>query len=548
MHRSRIILAVLTASTAFVSAASAQDLKALAQAEAKIPVKKLGDAQARSAESVGNVSSMRVLSDGTVFLNDAQQRKLVMFDQALKQVRIVSDTLGAPIPYGQRQSSILSYAGDSSIIVDPATLSLVVLNKRGEVARIISAPRPQDLGTIASANLGANAFDSKGRLIYRAQGGPGGGGGGGVPFGGGGGRGGGGGGGGGGGAVGAGGGQARGGQGGRATGAEDFPGGRPGGPTGPNGFGGPGGRGGNQTQPDSVPILRSNFDTRKTDTVTFVKVPKNEFATTPTPDGGTRVVTKINPLPQADDWALLSDGTVAVVRVLDYHVDWYTPDGKHSASAKLPFDWKQITDDDKAHLIDSFKVAAAKATEAAQAQVASGGNQRFSIAFEPVAPEKLPDYFPPIRQGSTHADLDGNLWILPATSAISTADLQAALGRGGRGGPGGGGFGGGGGGFGGGNRGGGGAGGDSTGRGGNRGAGADSTGRGGRGAPGDSTGGRTPAPLISLNYDIVNRKGELVERLQLPAGRTIAGFGPDGVVYLSSREGRNNFLEKYKRP
>ncbi|MEP6780098.1 MAG: hypothetical protein ABJC26_09435, partial [Gemmatimonadaceae bacterium] len=165
------------------------------------------------------------------------------------------------------------------------------------------------------------------------------------------------------------------------------------------------------------------------------------------------------------------------------------------------------------------------------------GNGNFRIAFEPVAPEKLPDYFPPIRQGSTHADEDGNLWVLPSSSTITGADLAAAAagGRGGRGGGrgGAGGFGGGGGG--------GGGGADTTGRGAR--APGDTTSRGGRGAGPDLP----QAPLVSLNYDIVNRKGEIVERLQLPAGRTIAGFGPNGAVYLSSREGRNVFLERYKR-
>ena len=85
-------------------------------------------------------------------------------------------------------------------------------------------------------------------------------------------------------------------------------------------------------QPDSVPIVRVNFDTRKADSVAWVKVPKNESSMTRGDDGSMRFTTKINPLPQGDDWALLSDGTVAVVRVLDYHVDYYTPDGKHTAS------------------------------------------------------------------------------------------------------------------------------------------------------------------------------------------------------------------------
>ncbi|MEP6764031.1 MAG: hypothetical protein ABJB66_06955, partial [Gemmatimonadaceae bacterium] len=188
-NRSRFFLAIASSSALVATPVAAQDLQTLAAAQAKIPVKKLGAAEARSAEPVGNVSSMRVLSDGSFFLNDGQQRKLVMYDPSLKMTRVISDTLGAAIPYGQRQMSVISYAGDSTIVVDPATLSLVVLNKKGEVARVMSMPRPQDFGTIASTNLGANAFDNMGRLVYRSQGG--GGGGRGVPFGGGGGGGGG---------------------------------------------------------------------------------------------------------------------------------------------------------------------------------------------------------------------------------------------------------------------------------------------------------------------------------------------------------------------
>jgi len=34
-------------------------------------------------------------------------------------------------------------------------------------------------------------------------------------------------------------------------------------------------------------------------------------------------------------------------------------------------------------------------------------------------------------------------------------------------------------------------------------------------------------------YDVINGKGELVDRVQIPAGRSIVGFGSDGVVYMS---------------
>jgi sugar lactone lactonase YvrE len=36
-------------------------------------------------------------------------------------------------------------------------------------------------------------------------------------------------------------------------------------------------------------------------------------------------------------------------------------------------------------------------------------------------------------------------------------------------------------------------------------------------------------------YDVVNRKGELIDRVQVPADHTILGFGPNGTVYLLNR-------------
>jgi hypothetical protein len=35
-----------------------------------------------------------------------------------------------------------------------------------------------------------------------------------------------------------------------------------------------------------------------------------------------------------------------------------------------------------------------------------------------------------------------------------------------------------------------------------------------------------------LVYDVVNTKGELFQRVRFPVGRSLAGFGPRGVVYM----------------
>ncbi len=511
------------------AAAAQQATDQARAASAKVPVKQLGPVEARSMQSLNAVSMLRALPNGAIFVNDAQRRRLVYFDPTLQVATVIADTSGAPLPYGQRPAGLIPYLGDSTIIVDPATLSFVVLGPTGKVVKVMAPPRISDIYQLANVNLGSNAFDSKGRLIYRN----GGGGGGGGAFFGAGGRGGPPGGGAGGGAAGQ--------RGGGAGGGGGFGGGAPGGQ--PQGSGGqrpftP------QAQPDSVPVIRADFDTRKSDTLAWVKVPKTDISMQQGGDGGMHMIAKINPLPQGDDWALLSDGTLAVVREIDYHVDYYAADGTKSSSPKLPFDWKRITEDDKQKLVDSLKTLAKDVNDKAAAAAAAnpGANRGFRMTFEPVGPEKLPDYVPSIRPGTTMADHDGNLWILPATSSLAAQLAQATMMGGGRGGFGGGGFPGGG-------PAGGGRGGPPAGAAGAAGVAAgargtvrDTTARGARPAR-DSTAG-PPQPMFQYVYDVVNRKGELIHRVQLPQNRTIAGFGAGGVVYLSAREGRNIFIEK----
>ena len=48
-------------------------------------------------------------------------------------------------------------------------------------------------------------------------------------------------------------------------------------------------------------------------------------------------------------------------------------------------------------------------------------------------------------------------------------------------------------------------------------------------------------------YDVIDRKGTLVDRVQVPANTSIAGFAPDGTVYLTFQDSSNKvYLEKAK--
>ena len=50
-----------------------------------------------------------------------------------------------------------------------------------------------------------------------------------------------------------------------------------------------------------------------------------------------------------------------------------------------------------------------------------------------------------------------------------------------------------------------------------------------------------------LVYDVVNPKQGLFRRVRMPLGRSVAGFGKNGVVYLQSGDRTNGFyLERVK--
>jgi hypothetical protein len=48
-------------------------------------------------------------------------------------------------------------------------------------------------------------------------------------------------------------------------------------------------------------------------------------------------------------------------------------------------------------------------------------------------------------------------------------------------------------------------------------------------------------------YDVVNRKGEIIDHVQVPAGRTIVGFGKGGIVYMMARDDKGAWIERTTR-
>jgi hypothetical protein len=396
---------------------------------------------------LGSVSSVRPIPGGRILVNDLVRRQVVLLDSTFARELIVADTTAATAnAYGARAGGLIPYRGDSSLFIDPASLSMLVIDPAGKVARVMAVPRPTDAQFMVGGPFGTPGFDSKGRIVYRGFTRP------------------------------------------------NMP---PPSADRSTTFQAP-------DQPDSAPILRVALDTRTLDTAAFFKIPKTKASVTQNDRGQVSINMVMNPMPVVDDWTLLPDGTLAVVRGADYHVEWLAPDGARTTTPKIPFEWQRMSDEAKVTFLDSAKTA----MEAARSRMAgtpgaignvvtsgapggaagmTGGavTMRFEVgpggggpapaggapmtlsapAINMVQPSELPDYRPAFGTGATRADLDGNLWI--RTSKVANG-----------------------------------------------------------------------GPV----YDVINRSGVLVDRVAFPFGRVIAGFGP-GVVYMGVRDDNGARLE-----
>jgi hypothetical protein len=105
---------------------------------------------------------------------------------------------------------------------------------------------------------------------------------------------------------------------------------------------------------DSMPLLHVDLATRSADTIARLAVPKLIRELKSDENGAlTAIESTYDPLPVVDAWTVTRDGTVAVLRTGDYHIDWLDATGKWTSSAKMPFDWQRVDDARKTTLIDS---------------------------------------------------------------------------------------------------------------------------------------------------------------------------------------------------
>lgn len=408
-----------------------------AQTSAQIPpVRQLGRIEAVTKEPLADVGGIRPLSDGRVLLIDRQGKRVVLFDSSLQHVTVVADTTsGTAKAYGGRGGTILPYKGDTSVFADNASLAMLIIEPDGKLGRAVAAPRGPGGGL---PYLAGAYVDPTGHVlsVWNSA--------------------------------------AAGRLGGAGARGAAVP------------SAAPQASGTTQRTTDSSVILRVEIESKHVDSVGWLTPTTQTYYTSTGPAGGIRREFIDNPMQLNDAWTMMPDGTVAIVRELDYHVDWFAPDRPKVSTPRIPHQWEHVTDSMKAVMLDSIKHADTLSAIRELAFYDSLGKAGglppgFKVAMSDLLSQfvdasELPDYYPAFAQpdslgnGIVKGDCEGNLWI--RVSGVK--------------GPGGG-------------------------------------------------------PV----FDIVNREGKLIDRVQIPGGTRLTGFGP-GVAYLSSREGSGYVLARAK--
>lgn len=118
------------------------------RAQAAVPrIRPLGPIVRVSKDSLAYIEQIRVLSDGRVLANDTRARRVVLFDSTLGSFLVVADTTSQTTKaYGARGGSLFPFLGDSSLFADYASLSFLVIDPGGKIARVMAAPRGSDGG------------------------------------------------------------------------------------------------------------------------------------------------------------------------------------------------------------------------------------------------------------------------------------------------------------------------------------------------------------------------------------------------------------------
>jgi hypothetical protein len=246
--------------------------------------------------------------------------------------------------------------------------------------------------------------------------------------------------------------------------------------------------------PDSALIVRFDFVSRGLDTVASIRIPRARTSSFVDDQGRPFSEKTAYPIATVDGWAVTSDGKLGIVRGRDYHVDWLSASGNWAHSARVAFSWARLSDSEKAALVDSAAMAMQDAIDSLRARVEAAAAARSGASpsrrQSPGSPRPAPSANVIVAEpGGAPRALRVVIPRVEKAATTEVPDYRPAFGQG--------------------------------------------------AVYADREGNLWVKTSRAINgrpvYDVIDGSGQLVDRVQLPPYRSVAGFGP-GLIYLAVRD------------
>lgn len=178
--------------------------------------------------------------------------------------------------------------------------------------------------------------------------------------------------------------------------------------------------------PDTAPIMAFDFKTGGTIPVAQVHVEERSstMESDSTRPGSMRMRMKTFPFPTIDDWVVMRDGTLAIIRGADLHIDWIAPNGKRQSSPPIPYAKVAVTDSDKVKFRSRM--------DAINGLTDSMPMMPRNLSTTQSAPDSFPAFKPPFSARGAKAAPDGTIWLPASFISPASADGFYVVGRDGR--------------------------------------------------------------------------------------------------------------------
>ncbi|MGH7467915.1 MAG: hypothetical protein ACRENP_07995 [Longimicrobiales bacterium] len=157
--------------------------------------------------------------------------------------------------------------------------------------------------------------------------------------------------------------------------------------------------------PDSIPVMRYDPATHRHDTLAFVAVPPRRVNASTSSAGPRTVVGVTSPFDPVDDWTVLPDGRLIIVRTADYHVEIMGSNGQRVVGKSVPFTSFPVTGEDKERWRAARRNVRPTFLGRDGQPIAPPAN--FQIP-EPIWPERKPAF----ASGAARVAPNGEIWVL----------------------------------------------------------------------------------------------------------------------------------------